>query len=369
MPTMTLMVEDKGQRIAMQQSGSPFDIIADLSEGDVPRKKMLKDVMRVGNFVKESENLKFSVDLPLLHHWATSFQSRKAAGLKTPITRMHDYSGDPESGYGWVDDMYVSGDRLWAVMDLRGADAIKAAERSDVSVYSPSAHTDGDGKIWERPIKHVCMCTDPLITGLGEFKTLALQESAPKKGSEQMDPKKVAELAKMYGVKTVVTAENADAVMDEINIAASASTKELTELKAANKKAADEATAKKKKEGTEEVTASEMQPALVEALSDSRSLKIDRLVQMGKCSLDAANKLKAQFIGDDGAAIAASQGNDKSTFDAVLEAFETNEPVKLGEETGAQALVTLAASQNAAGGKKPNALQADADARVEAAKK
>ncbi len=161
-----------------------------------------KEIIRIGGYVKGARE--FDITPAVLQHWATTFGEMKANGVKIPIPNQHDTSGDPDKNRGWVVDMFVDDDALVMVCDLIGDDAIKAASRCDVSIFSPPEFTDGKGRIYEWPITHVALVTDPAIPGLGEFVSIAASREW------ENTTMKWVNIGKALGIKDDLTAETAE---------------------------------------------------------------------------------------------------------------------------------------------------------------
>lgn len=161
-----------------------------LGDVTVPTQRFRKELIRTGGYVKVSDGIAFTVTMGTLANWVLQFNRMKAAGLKVPVPFVHQdekweksaQDGDPRDNGGWVDSLFVDGDTLVMVCTLKGADALVAARRSDVSINSPPKIVSGKGDTFIRPITHVAMVTDPVVPGLGEFVPLAaslrLQEQA-----------------------------------------------------------------------------------------------------------------------------------------------------------------------------------------------
>lgn len=136
-------------------------------EGGQPVRRFTKELIRCGQYVKESDSLAFSVTPETLKHWAATCSAYLSAGNKIPVPVTH--TDDPAANRGWVVDVWEDGKSLFGAIDLVGDEAIKLAGTTDVSIYSPAEHVDGKGNRYSRPILHVALCTDPVVPGLGGF--------------------------------------------------------------------------------------------------------------------------------------------------------------------------------------------------------
>lgn len=136
------------------------------TEGGQPVRRFVKELIRCGQYVKQSEALGFTVTLDVLDHWVKTTAAYLSAGNKIPVPSTH--TDNPEANRGWVVDVFAEGRSLFATIDLVG-DGIKLAGTCDVSLYSPPELVDGHGNKYVRPIVHVALCTDPVIPGLAGF--------------------------------------------------------------------------------------------------------------------------------------------------------------------------------------------------------
>lgn len=111
----------------------------------------------------------------MLDHWAMIFSQMKVNGVKVPVPSGH--TNDSEKNRGWVEDIFRDGDSLFGIVALVG-DGIRLAGTNDVSIYSQSEYTDGNGNRYQWPILHVALCTDPVVPGLRGFEALAASIAA-----------------------------------------------------------------------------------------------------------------------------------------------------------------------------------------------
>ncbi len=320
----------------------------------VPRRRYLKELIRVGQYVKASEDLEFTVTPATLDNWVTQFRAMRKAGVRVPIPASHDGADDPDATRGWVDDMFVQGDSLYMSCTLVGDDAIVAAARNDVSIFSPHEFIDGAGNRYKRPIMHVALCPDPVVPGLGAFIPLAA--SLRLQRSQKM-LELIQKIAAALGISEEVTEENAEQLLVPVLNALIARAKAEGGAQPAPGTAAPGAQA----EGsgvatggtastvtdrtiTDNLAASRSAAGpnamVVRVLADNRRMRIDRAVEKGILRRPAAQRLIERYIGEGNAAVALamSRGDAGDDFDAVMEAFEANGPVALatGTKTGPQ---------------------------------
>lgn len=327
-------------------------ISAAMTATGIPMQRFQKEIMAVGEYVKG--DMQISITPDTLANWVQQFNAMRANGVRVSIPTQHHTDGNPDQNNGWVDDLFIEGDRLIMACTLIGADAIKAAARSDVSIYSPPQFVDGKGNKYAQPIVHVAMVTDPVVPGLGAFVPISFSQQ----GAPAMDLTFLQTIATALGVAEPVTAENYQALITNAVNALVAKVRGVPSPAAPPPAPPSDpggpvpagppagggmstptpgATVKKV---TTEYAAS-MQPhnpQLVKLLADNRRLKIEQLVRDGKISPAVRDKMIARFIGDKNAAVelALSRSDDGSDFDAMIEAFTINQPLRRGEQTGGQ---------------------------------
>lgn len=328
-------------------------------EGGIAKQRFRKDIITVGEFIKGEDE--YSITLDVLEHWATTFAKMKANGVKIPIPNTHDVSGDPDKNRGWVVDMFVEEESLVMICDLIGDDAIKAASRCDVSIYSPKEFVDGKGVKYVQPIEHVALVTDPVIPGLGEFITIA---ASRKQENETMKWDKIAEA---LGIKademTEKTAEGL--ICSAAENFGKASKKDAKAIKA-NLKTIEELKEEVKATPTKKEKPATPDPQLVSLSVESRDMHLSALVDAERITPAVKDKLTEIFVGEDNEALILSlQNGTADTFKKVCKALADNDVVALREKSGPQ---TRKLSRNSDDENK-NPILEDANRRREAAAK
>ena len=304
----------------------------------IARQRFRKDLIRVGKFVKPSEGLEFEVTQDTLVHWASTFQEMKKNGVRVAVPNQHKNDGNACENMGYVEEMFIDGDSLIGIFEMIGEDAIKAAHRCDVSIGSPGELTDGEGRVYTRPIQHVALCTNPVVPGLGQFIPLAASLELQKGEGTMALLDDVKKFAKSMGIDSEVTEKNAGEIFGKIK----ASMKEKAD--AAKKVEASLATTKSEvlqlsKDKPVEFDASD--PINVKVISltkQNRAMRLGQLVEKAKITPAVQEKLSAQFASDKVIGLELSNGSDDG-FDALIDALMSNDPVKLGEQTGTQVLL------------------------------
>jgi hypothetical protein len=130
-----------------------------------------KELIYVGSF--RTPHMSFDVDDRLLHHWVCTFDAMSAGGIEVPVPVEH--STDPEARRGTLVRLELSrNDRgltaLYGWLRFRGDYDPGDAQ---VSIYVPLEVTDGLGRKYFRPIRHVALTDYPVIPGLGRFEAIA----------------------------------------------------------------------------------------------------------------------------------------------------------------------------------------------------
>lgn len=318
--------------------------------GDPVKQRYLKEVVKTGHYVKDSENREFDITGDMLENWVVQFHSMNKNGVDVTMPSMHDFVGDPDKNRGYVRDMFIEGDSLMIVAELIGQDAIDAAPRCNVSISTELEVVDCKGNKYAEPIVHIALCTDPLFTNLGEFVPIAASRRRKEKNMN------------WDAIKTglEIEAEMTDDNAGELILAKLSEFKESTGEKIADLEATIKAS--RKEEGRKP------EPMLVKLASDNRRMKIETLVSAGRITPDIAKKADAKFVGKDGGRVELSIGNSRGDgFDDWFDLAADNDPVKLKEQTRAQTLHTMHDDNKSSAG--DNVLVCSAKRRAKEAEK
>jgi len=372
--------------------GTPALALSDkgLDDGK-PYQLYQKGAIKVGDYVKTSDNLEFQVTRQTLEHWNNVIHAMLSNGVQIPVPADHPpkdpYHVPAEMNRGWVVDSYVDdsapdGAELVLTLKMIGEDGIALAHRSDVSIYSPVDYTDGKGNNYIRPIMHVALCTDPVIPGLSGWKAIAaslagvgdlvldkVRGGSPNLGKDgDMDPSKLKEV---LGIKEEMTEENSEAL---VLSAATALRKRADEADKKQKELSDALEAEKKAHGDLKLSHQprKADPLVVKLMREARRTKLMALVASAKVTKAVKDELEDMFIGKDSQALTLSlescSGDDPGGFDKLCAILAKNDPVKLKELSGCQTL-SLADPNKEEDEDEKNPLIKDAEARAEAAKK
>lgn len=295
------------QKFKISKGSRPIGLAFDLADvspwvcSDETNKLYRKKILKVGNFEKSTDGIKFDVTPRSLDHLVNTFKEMRANGVRVPLPMGH--TTDESKNKGWVVDMEHDGESLWATIQFTVDNAEELTKSNDVSVYIPHEKKDGQGRLYHRPITHVALTPYPVIPGLGDFQAVAA--SFVKESS--MDWSK---LQKALGISTVMTDENA------VGLIAEAFEKAKTPV------------------ATTPISASQP-PAVINIVKDNRRMRLDSLVTAGKLSPAVRDELIVAFNADKAIALSFDTP-DADNFDLVVKALEKNEPLKAGVKSGIQ---------------------------------
>jgi len=286
--------------------------------GGVPRQRFRKELIRDGQYVKTSDGISFRVTPRLREHWRDTFLSMRRNGVRVSVPAGHRGASDPKRNFGWVVDMENEGESLYGIMDLIGEDALVAAARNDVSVYSPRQWTDGKGNRYTRPITHVALCPDPVIPGLGDFEAIAasFEPRDDGKGARPMDWTKIREA---LHIDDDVTDANAEELILSAVAAAEQRARELIG-------------------DNDDDSSAECDPELLRLSRESRTMKLDDLVRGGRITSAVRKRLAKRYL-DEGALSFSLARKEPDGFDDIVDILKDNDPVVIAKErTGPQVL-------------------------------
>ena len=290
-----------------------------------------KELIKVGQYVKDSVGLAFEVTADTLRHWKETFDRWIKNGNKVPIPLGHSAADDPGKNQGWVRGMFVEGDSLVGILELANPEL---ALTTDVSIFVPVDHTDGTGEKYDQPIAHVALCTCPVIPGLEGFQQLSLSL-----GDVTMSLKE-----KLAKALDVAADSDEDAIMKAFEAVKAKGNNQDVELA--------------------HTTPTKASAPLVKLVCENRSGKVAQLVSAGLLTPAAKTAIEEQYMKPEAVSLSLSGGWDDG-FDFLVKIIAENQPVPLVVRTGVQ-LLELA---NVRAQGEANPVKADIDRRIEAAKK
>lgn len=334
-----------------------------------PRRRYVKDLIRVGDFVKADSagEQQIKIDQVRLSHWAEMVKQLVADGNPIPVTSGHDMTGDPDKARGFLLGAFVEGDTLYGDIELVGQKAIESASTAHVSIYSPPSFKDGSGRTYEWPIRHVALTTDPVINGQKPFIPIAASRDAKPdevpvfqlSTESDMDLKK---LQAALGITTDLTAANAEqaivAAFDAAKKSASPDTAKLqADLAAAN---TENASLKKQVVELKPISLSADVRGVLEEAVDA---KIGMLVDTARIAPGVGKLLKPILCGSALMLSREANGGQQSRAMALLDALKDNNPADFTPKTGEQYLALSRQSEGT------NAIDPDLKARQERARR
>jgi hypothetical protein len=323
-------------------------------EQGIPVQRYKKELIKVGNYVKDSDGIEFEVTPEMIDHWNRVISLELSNGLKIPVPVGH--TTNAEMNRGWMVDSVIEGDSLFGIVDLVGEDAIALAGRCDVSIYSPPKFTDGHGNVYQYPILHVALCTDPVVPGLGEFVAISASH-LPTLILENITMADINAPAAPAPAAPAPSGSVGDAIRGSFREVLNAIIDDTTlDDKAIFSKIKDVLKARSKALGIVEPVAetvapdpavmsaslskaTESSPMLIQLTRKSRKQDLEALVVAGKITPAARDKLAAQWITSDDAALSLNiTASGMAQFDNLISALSENAAVSLGEKTKAQTL-------------------------------
>lgn len=317
-----------------------------------------KELIYEGDFVKthaSGRKQPIPVDKERLNHWHNTINAMLSNGVAIPLPKGH--TTDPELKRGSIVGSArrrnkAGKESLFAKVKFKDSKSADDLKGSDVSIFADNEFTDGKDKYYFNPITHVAVTDYPVINGLEGFEAIVASFDT---GDEKMALRKIAD--KLGLGKDIAD----DALEGEIDKAIDALNAAVEKAKGGEKPADPPAP---KKDEPAAVAASHS-PVLLGLFAENRQTKIDTLLRDGKITPAVAGKLSDSFTKQDTIKLSLSNdGKCNDGFDATISALALQEPVKRGEQTGAQTIVELS---NADLLTEKNPLLADTQARVKAA--
>lgn len=138
-----------------------------------------KDVIRVGRW-RLPDGRTLNLTRERLRKWVDTFHAMRRAGHRISVPL--DHSRRSEDNLGFVEDVRAEGDTLYAVLDIASPEHQSKIGTTlrEVSIGVDPELRDSTGKVWEDFISHVAVCTNPVITGQGDFERIAARSETEK---------------------------------------------------------------------------------------------------------------------------------------------------------------------------------------------
>lgn len=338
---MCLSTRDDKAFKAIAISGAHTDV-----ETGVLSQRFRKTICRAGDIYKQSEDHTFCVRMSHLENWALQFSRMKADGIAVRIPTMHGRADDPDATRGMVDDMYVVDDTLVMSCTMFGQDGIDAAMRNDVSIFAIKEYISDKKISYFNPIRHVAVCPDPTVSGLGAFIRIAASSA-----------KETNMIWKEFETKFGVTEVTDANAFDKLGGVHSKVVEECNKLKAVETTLSEASTklADANKELTSKLSAAtkgcEPPHAQVVKLSMKMLDKdLDGLVDDGNVT-PAVRKTLGEIFDEKAVTLALSEDPQLTTLNRIIAALAENAVIALGEHAGAQVVGLTSELSEQANGK------------------
>jgi hypothetical protein len=354
----------------MTQPTTPFKLHApDLSPdsavtsaGDLPTEVagqpasyFWKDMIHAGNYVHPTKGFSLAVDRKRLQRWAETGQQMLAAGVAIPINC--DHSDAARDVVGYVKEFKLDGDRLLGLCQFIGDDAALVAARNSVSVGIDPDFTDGQARKWGEAVVHLALTPVPVVPDQDQFVQMPNEGEMPNAEGQMPNeedvptlpctPEQFATLRDLIG-QDVAAEECVSRIIQRLQQPA---LKEPPPLPSPGVPGEGERLKAELAAAREQIVqmSAKLPPAMpgeVEAaMTESTMAKFDAAVARGSLSPAARDRLVATLVrGGDGKANvialsrSANPGGDRCLAMAVAEILLDNEPIKIGETTGLQAM-------------------------------
>lgn len=277
-----------------------------------------KQVAYVGQFGQYDHSTGKLVSEPVpitkgeIDHWSQSVKEQVADGVKIPMQKTHSPTTSVEEAYGYIVDAETGPDEkgrysLFLVCEFGDEKKAEVATVADCSIYQPPSYTNGVGKMYARPIRHLMLTTAATIPDMGKFIALSLIPEG----------KTMNEFLKQLALALgIVVEDNAD----------DASVSAL--ITAAYSKLADSVASLTTKltEATETITAIKAQsvamslpPVVVSTTQNMRKSRLESMVVGGKITPAMRDSLVATFAKPSGVIALALNEDQTAVSDEVFD--------------------------------------------------
>jgi hypothetical protein len=170
-PLVLRSARGEGTPLPLALAGMPKEI-----EGRVCHYRR-KELAPVCTFVHRGTGRTETISRKRILAWVDAFKRRLAKGIKVPVTDLHTLTPRASDTFGYVVGLSVSGDSLYADLQLIGDDALTLAARTDISLCAVSDALDGDGEKYDECLHHVALTPTPALTNLGGYVKIAASAS------------------------------------------------------------------------------------------------------------------------------------------------------------------------------------------------
>jgi len=327
-------------------------------EYGLPVERRVKTILRVGDYVHPSEGWTFNVTLDRLKELAATFTSMREHGVDCNVVKDHSFTATDHLGF--VTDMWVEGDSLVAIHELRGEQAIDLAKRLPrTSVWIEKSYRDGEGRVYGEAIVHNSISQDPVVPGMhdefvpvpddlggGRAAVLSRRFAASDNNKEcdmNLTPETLRILTEKLGVKELGDEKALLKGIDAIVAGVAETAKKIVDLEAAVAKAAESEAAAVAKATEALKVKREIDPEVAELVATTVESIAASCVEKGRLTPATAKTLSELLIGAEGtrngfALSRSATGGRKPLAMAVFQALADNDVVALGEMTREQVI-------------------------------
>ncbi len=334
-----------------------------------------KDCLRIGRFIAREAASGRRVELDVsgdrLNRWIAAFNTMRSQGIEVDLTV--DHGTDARSRRGRILSLFRAssdGSRLIAdpdgevlAFDAEVADeetALLARRCPHVSVEIEPDFIDGRGRHYGEAITAISIVRQPVVAGQWPFERIAAgrvrsAECLLLHGHDEMTQRwprpRPARTQSLHGASGMFNEQQMQRLCRLLEVGESEAGDSIGEIICERielalhdrDKARNALHAAKQQIGTGG-EGEGLDPELIEEAVENCREKLDRLIEQGRLSPAAGEKLAAALLGEAGSRpaiclsrrAASNAGLGQPLAKAVLEALAENEPVRLGEQTGAQ---------------------------------
>ena len=282
------------------------------AETDIPAQDFRKEVMRVGKYSTPDR----AITPQTLKRIVKNFRRFEAKGLAVPFVSHHEAGDNPRDFLGYVIDMDIEGDSLFATFSVRGLEQIQTVHRvNQVSIELWKELEDQDGEKFKDVVTRIALTPMPAVNGQEGFSITPFNYEE----HSMLNQKELSRLAVLIG-DDEITSDNA---LDKL------------EAKFSTVKGGDDLQEKydlavKSLDQAKQHIPPQVDEELAEEKADFYCQRFSRLVERGVMSGDMAEKFQAAFIGEQGnrnTALLFSRKGTQSLVKKLLDLLEDMSPV------------------------------------------
>jgi hypothetical protein len=296
-----------------------------------------KDVIRVGRYRHPARRFTLRVDRRRLEHWARMFKRMSANGVRVHIPA--DHSDAAADNRGYVLTLKRVGDRLMALCQFIGADAIRDAARNQVSIGVAPTFVDGHGRVYHDAIVHVALTPVPVVPGQGSFlpaETFSA-DSTPA-GVLTLATAQFQRRANMAQTMLPCSEETLSALHDLVpGLADAPDEQKLDAILQYIQSLSNDNDSANLPSGLSLRVEDSLAPDVRQALLDAVKAKRDLCVSRGALTPAVADVVMARLAPANEVIGLSQRESDATLALSIFTALADNKPVSLGERTGSQA--------------------------------